>query len=275
MNDSTSSPKPAPAFRSIFPIYELLHPRQLTPWVIVSVALGLAAAWVSSMVWGTPLWVSTLIVLVAMVPVGIFKWADDKRRFGLTVMIISIMLIAQGTHTIEHLVQWVEYHILFFTPRQSNGLLSPANSEWVHFIWNWSVLITVTLLVTLGKVRNFWSFLLLGVAIGHTTEHSYALIRFLLVREQLDILCLTNTAQGLPGIIGRDGWLARSTTTEGTFVRDIPWLVNSIRLDVHFWWNAIEMSLSVAAAHFFLRGLNRPAAAGQPPVSAALPAANS
>jgi hypothetical protein len=271
MNTPRSSLLNPAVFRGFFPIFELLNPRQLTPWVLLSVLVGVGAAWIGYRIWSLPLWISTLIVLVTLIPVGVLKWRDDKARFGLTAMIISILLVAQGTHTIEHLVQWVEYHIMFFTPRQSNGLLSPANSEWVHFIWNWSVLITVTLLITRGKVRNFWSFLLLGVAVGHTAEHSYALVRFLLVRQQLAILCLTNTAQGLPGIIGRDGLLARSPLTEGTFIRDIPWLVNSIRLDVHFWWNAIEMSLSVAAAHFFLKDLGKPAALEAPAAALSTP----
>jgi hypothetical protein len=271
MNNPQSAPFRPAVFRSIFPIFELLNPHQLTPIVLLSLAVGLGAAWLGYQFWSLPLWISTLIVMVVMFPVGVLKWRDDKLRYGLTAMIISILVVAQGTHTIEHLVQWVEYHILFFTPRQSNGLLSPANSEWVHFIWNWSVLITVTLLVTKGKVRNFWSFLLLGVAVGHTAEHTYSLVRFLLVRQELAVLCLTNTAQGLPGIIGRDGLLARSPLTEGTFIRDIPWLVSSIRLDVHFWWNAIEMSLSLAAAHFFLKGLNRPAKVTQLDAASTIP----
>lgn len=273
MNTTQSSPSNPAFFHSFFPIFELLNPRQLTPWVLLSVLLGVGAAWIGYQIWALPLWVSTLLVLLAMLPVGVLKWRDDQLRFGLTAMIISILLIAQGTHTIEHLVQWAEYHILFFTPRQSNGLLSPANSEWVHFIWNWTVLITVTFLITKGKVRNFWSFLLLGVAIGHTIEHSYALVRFLLVRQELAVLCLSNTAQGLPGIIGRDGLLARSPLTEGTIIRDIPWLVDSIRLDVHFWWNAIEMSLSVVAAHFFLKDLGKPAAVHAPSPDAVVQAA--
>ncbi len=154
-----------------------------------------------------------------MLPVGMFKWRSDLRSYGKTVMIISILLVAQGTHSIEHLAQWVEYYILLLPARQSNGLLSPANSEWVHFIWNWLVLITVIFLIK-GGVRNFWAFLLLGVAIGHTAEHTYMFIRYQIVLNQLGILCVTNvTAQGLPGFFGRDGWLARSPLTQ----RDHSW----------------------------------------------------
>jgi hypothetical protein len=250
MNPENTSP--GSFFHSRVPVLELINPRQLTPWVLLSIALGIGVAWLGYRLWSIPLWTSTLIVLVTLLPVGMFKWRDDRRRYGLTVMILSILLIAQGTHTIEHLVQWTEYHILYFTPRQSNGLLSPANSEWVHFIWNWTVLITVVMLIVKCQLRNFWSFLLLGVAVGHTFEHSYALIRFLLVSRELTTLNLVCTAQGLPGILGQDGWLARSPLTYGTFVRDIPGLTTAIRLDVHFWWNTLEMTLSLLAAHFFL-----------------------
>jgi hypothetical protein len=267
MNAHLSEPASGPIIRSRFPVLELINPRQLTPWVLLSIALGVGAAWLGYRIWSIPLWMSTLIVLAVLLPVGVFKWRDDRRRYGLTVMILSILLIAQGTHTIEHLVQWIEYHILYFTPRQSNGLLSPANSEWVHFIWNWSVLITVILLIVKGKVRNFWSFLLLGVAVGHTAEHSYALIRFLLVGQELATMNLICTAQGLPGILGQDGWLARSPVTYGTFVRDIPYLTTAIRLDVHFWWNAIEMTLSLIAAHFWLKNPHSTPQAAPPAVS--------
>jgi len=65
------------------------------------------------------------------------------------------------------------------------------------------------------------------------------------------------TAQGLPGIIGRDGWLARSVVTQGTFLCTLPGLTTAMRLDVHFWWNLIEMSLLLIAGSLFLR--SRPA----------------
>ncbi|MFL5802195.1 MAG: hypothetical protein ACJ8CR_10705 [Roseiflexaceae bacterium] len=61
------------------------------------------------------------------------------------------------------------------------------------------------------------------------------------------------TAQGPPGIIGRDGWLARSAVTQGTFLCTLPGLTTAMRLDVHFWWNLIEMSLLLVAGSLFLR----------------------
>lgn len=136
--------------------------------------------------------------------------------------------------------------------RQSSGLLSPANSEWVHFIWNWLVVLVVLALV-MGGIRNFWAYLLLVVAVAHTVEHTYLFIRYLAVLNELRDLGVDNvTAQGLAGIVGRDGWLARCSINQLAFLRQIPGLTTAIRLDVHFWWNAIEMSCLLVAGHVFL-----------------------
>ena len=61
------------------------------------------------------------------------------------------------------------------------------------------------------------------------------------------------TAQGLPGILVRDGWLARSPVTQGTFLCTLPGVTTAMRLDVHFWWNVVEMLLLLGAGSLFLR----------------------
>ena len=218
---------------------------------------GLAIAGVTLYVTGWPIWTFTAIVLGALLPVGISKWTEDKRRFGLVVMLLSVLLIAQGVHTIEHLVQWTQYHLIGLTPRQSNGLVSAANAEWVHFVWNWSVLIAVSLLLR-GGMRNWLGWLLFAVAGFHAIEHSYTMVQYVLVLRDLRELGVTTvTAQGLPGIIGRNGWLARSPLTQGTFLCSLPGLTTAVRLDVHFWWNSIETVLLLGAGNLFLkRGAN-------------------
>jgi hypothetical protein len=57
----------------------------------------------------------------------------------------------------------------------------------------------------------------------------------------------------LPGIFGRDGWLARSAWTQGTFLCSIPGLTTATRLDLHFYWNTVEVLLLAPAAAEFLR----------------------
>ena len=242
-------------FGGNLPLVQLLHPRQHTRSVLISLLVGVLLGALAVIFLSWPLWAVTALVIVALLPAGVLKWQDDRRLFGATAMVLSIVLTTQGLHTIEHLVQWVQYHLLYWTMRQSSGLLSPANAEWVHFVWNWLVLIAVIILIA-GGMRNKWAWLLLTVAFFHTVEHSYTFLRYQLVLRELTAMDVLNvTAQGLPGIVGRDGWLARSIWTRGTFLCSIPGLTTAIRLDIHFWWNAIEMSLLVMAGHVYMRSI--------------------
>lgn len=246
-------PQPALNFAHSLPLLRLIHPRRYTTatWISFLIALGLAYVVMTLLGW--PKWAATAVVMVAMLPVGILKWRDDYYRYGATVMLLCILLISQGAHTVEHLVQFAQYHLFYWTMRQSNGLLSPANAEWVHFVWNWGVLICIVLLMR-GGIRNWWMWLLLIVATGHTIEHSYTWVRYQMILAELRGMHIFNvTAQGLPGILGRDGLLARSEWTQGTFLCRIPYLTTAVRLDVHFWWNTLEMSLLIPAGHLFLK----------------------
>lgn len=237
------------------PVLQLLHPRQETGFVLWSLAAAILAALAAVQIVGLPLWAGTLISLAVLFPAGIRKWRDDYRRYGLTVAIVSALIAVQGLHSVEHIIQWMQYHLLYWTMRQSNGLVSPANAEWVHFLWNWAVMIVVTVLMLRG-LRNWWMWLLAVVAGFHAIEHTYTFVRYVLVLGELQALKVTDlTAQGLPGILGRDGWLARCGATVGTPIRAIPGLTTAIRLDVHFWWNTAEIVLILLAAHVYLKGM--------------------
>jgi hypothetical protein len=236
------------------PLLALLHPGRLAWPAAIALVIGLILGWSSFLVLGLPRWTITAIVLLVLLPVGILKWRDDLRRHGFTVMMLSILLITQGVHTIEHLMQVAQYYIQLLPARQANGLLSPANAEWVHFVWNWSVLLVVLVLLR-GGVRNPPAIALLVVAGAHAIEHTYTFVRYLQVLSELrELEVLRVTAQGLPGIIGRDGWLARSPLTQGTFLCTLPGITTAMRLDVHFWWNVIETTLLLGAATWFLGG---------------------
>jgi hypothetical protein len=203
---------------------------------------------------------------VLLVP-GALKWRSDAGRFGRTVMILGILLAAQGFHSVEHATQWLQNHVLGWPARESTGLLSAANAEWVHFAWNWTVLIVVAYLFCKG-MRGPWGWLLLAWSLAHTIEHTYMFVRYLQVLEELRQMGITTiTAQGLPGIFGRDGWLAQSDATRDTFLCRLPGLTTAPRLDVHFWWNNGETTLLLLAANAFLLGRVRPAGAAPSPLS--------
>jgi hypothetical protein len=216
-------------------------------------ALGLVAAG-GAMRWlGLPLWAGTALVLALLIPPAIVKWRADARRYGRLAMVICILVMAQGFHTLEHLAQWYQYHVLRWPSFASGGLISTLNAEWVHFIWNWAVLLTVIYLVRSG-MRNPWAWLLLAWTTAHTFEHSYMMARYLMVLQDMRALGVTNvSAQGLPGILGRDGWLATSQVTQGTFICRLSGVTTAVRLDVHFWWNIGETGLLLLAGTRYMQ----------------------
>lgn len=236
-----------------FPILDLVNPREQTLALVVTLVIGLALAAVQ-MIWaGWPLWAATVLVLCLLLIPAVLKWRTDARRYGVAVMVLSVLLAAQGFHTLEHLAQWVEYHILNWPASQSAGFVSPANSEWVHFVWNWTVVLVMVYLIAKG-FRNPFVWLLLTWSVAHSLEHTYLMARYLQMLQELRALGVQSvSAQGLPGILGADGWLERSAFTQGTLFCNLPGLTTAPRLDVHFWWNAGEMTLLLIAAHTFLR----------------------
>ncbi|HRC76679.1 MAG TPA: hypothetical protein PLO33_13470 [Kouleothrix sp.] len=245
--------QPATWTQTRFPILALLNPREYTWLLLATLGLGAALGTALVRVYRQPLWVAVAAGLALLLLPGVLKWRADARRYGYVVMALGMLLVAQGFHGAEHAAQWLQYHVLNWSARASTGLLSPANSEWVHFVWNWTVLVLVVALIA-GGMRNRWAWLLLLWAAAHTLEHTYMFTRYLEVLAELRRMGVTKiTAQGLPGILGQDGWLARSDTTQGTFLCRLPAVTTAIRLDVHFWWNVGETVLLALAAHAFLR----------------------
>ena len=168
----------------------------------VTGTVALVAAWVARTLAGWALWQAVALVLAVMVVPASITWRATAQRYGLTAAIAGALVTVQGLHSIEHGVQWVQRHVMHQPLRLSNGLLSPANSEWVHFVWNWLVLLTVIVLFVRG-MRGWWGWAILLFATAHTLEHTYMWVRFLQVSAELRELGQGGiTAQGLPGVVG-------------------------------------------------------------------------
>lgn len=233
-------------------IWELLHPRgharELGAAVVAGALVGALLVWR----FGLPSWVGPALTLLLLLPPLALKWRVDYSRLGLPATLLSVLLITQGLHTVEHLAQWVQFHMLGWPAKASGGLISPLNSELIHFSWNMAVL-AIALYLFVAGIRNRWMALLLLWASAHSAEHVYLFVRFLAATWELQAAGLPLAmAQGLPGILGRDGWLAAQTPTSGAakFLCTLaPGLASAPRLDVHFWWNAGEVALLLAAAH--------------------------
>ncbi|MBI5565499.1 MAG: hypothetical protein HY870_11410 [Chloroflexi bacterium] len=242
--------------RAVFaPLWVLLNPRDQIDMALAAILAGTILGFIGMRFYDWPLWVAAIVFLALLLVPGIAKWRGDFRRYGFVAMGVSFLLFTQGFHTIEHVVQWVQYHVMHLSLRESSGILSPANSEWVHFTWNWLVTIILIVLVARG-LRNRWAYLFLIWAVGHSLEHTYVFVRYLSVLNELKQLGITNlTAQGLPGIFGEGGWLAHSELTRGTFISRLPGLATAVRLDVHFWWNMGEFTWLILAAVTYVRNI--------------------
>jgi hypothetical protein len=236
-----------------FPLLTLLHPREQTRTLMLLLPLGIVVWGLIVSAAGLPIWGATSIVLGLLLIPGVQKWRADRVRYGSVVMVLSILLAMQGFHTIEHIAQWIQFHLLRWQPTRSSGLISALDAEWVHFVWNWAVVFVVLYLVR-GGMRNPIAWMLLIWTIAHASEHAYMMVRYLQFKQELGILGVPGaSAQGLPGILGRDGWLARSPATQNTVLCRLPGVTTLIRLDIHFWWNVGETALLVIAGHMFLR----------------------
>jgi hypothetical protein len=94
-------------------------------------------------------------------------------------------------------------------------------------------------------LRNPFAYALLIWSTLHSLEHTYLVVRYLQVARELNQLDLPlfTVAQALPGILGRNGWLALSE-----LCGRIPGLTTAPRSVIHFWWNFGELSLLLLAA---------------------------
>jgi hypothetical protein len=180
------------------------------------------------------------LVIIAVSP----KWIDDTKRWGIPVGLLGVLITLQSLHMLEHATQMVQFYYLKLPAGTSLGLISALNVEWVHFTWNWLVWGLTVYLVVRG-LRNPWSYVLLAWATLHSLEHTYLLIRYLQVLRELGPLGLPplTVTQALPGVLGRNGWLALSE-----WCARIPGLTTAPRSVIHFWWNAGEVVLLLLAS---------------------------
>lgn len=230
--------------RSTHPLVQLIHPKHHLPRLLIALAVAMI---VGAFILGRgtlPLWgVTSLGVAILLVPASL-KWRDDAKRWGLSAALLSMILALQGFHFVEHTVQIVQFYLLDRPGVGSQGLISALNVEWVHFSWNWLVWAVLVFLFARG-FRNIWMHLLLAWTTLHSLEHTYMLVRYLQVAAELRELGQPafQVSQTLPGILGRNGWLALSS-----WCGRIPGLTTAPRVLVHFWWNFGEVALLFLAA---------------------------
>lgn len=218
---------------------------------------GMAGMWAYSL--DMPAWVIAATVIAGLLPAYTRHVWHIYVTHGWWSALLTSLVAAQSFHGVEHVIQWIQYHILRMPFFKASGIISAANAEWVHFLWNWAVLIIMIALVA-GGLRNKYAWLMLAWTLAHTSEHTYLMWQYQQTLNELAQLGAWGTsAQGLPGFFGRDGWLATSELTRDTFLCRFPGITTAVRLDVHFWWNVGETTLLILATYVHLNRSKLPA----------------
>ncbi len=183
------------------------------------------------------------LIILSVTP----KWLDDIKIWGASIGILGIVITLQLLHLLEHAVQMIQFYRFSLPAGQSLGLISALNVEWIHFSWNWLIW-GLTLYLVIKGMRNPWSYILLTWATLHSLEHTYLLVRYLQVLVEMGQFGLPTftVAQALPGVLGRNGWLALSELAD--LCGRIPGLTTAPRSVIHFWWNMGEVTLLFLAA---------------------------
>lgn len=222
--------------------WKLFSPRLYTRLLLTCLAGALALALLARIVFQMPISVVAIGAVVALLPYMLLKFRADSGSFGFSFALLQLLVVAQLGHFVEHSAQVYQIHVLGWPPKAAGGIISELNSEIVHFIWNIGVVGISCWLFVLG-VRGKLMLLNIGWALLHTGEHIYMLRNYL----------LSGGVQGLPGILGKGGWLNQASITQNSFLCTLPIATTWIRPDIHFLWNLVEVALLLLAFAVYVR----------------------
>ena len=128
--------------------------------------------------------------------------------------LLGFLAISQATHLLEHVAQMVQIHLLHLSGANAQGIVGQLNIEWVHFVWN--ALILVTLVVLVAHFRtNPWLIAVTPLAAWHFVEHSVMIATY-----------LQTGVSGSPGLL----------SSGGIVFGGLP----IARPDLHFLYNLVE-----------------------------------
>jgi hypothetical protein len=130
------------------------------------------------------------------------------------VALLGFLALSQTAHLVEHVAQMVQIHALHLSGANAQGIVGQLNIEWVHFIWN--AVVFVTLLVLLPHFRtNPWLIAVTPLAGWHFVEHSVMIATY-----------LQTGVSGTPGLLSSGGLLFGGVPVS--------------RPDLHFFYNLAE-----------------------------------
>ena len=143
------------------------------------------------------------------------------------IALFGTLVASQFGHVVEHVVQVVQIHVLDMRAPDARGLLSPLDTEWVHFLWNdWILVAIAVLLVAYPAIRSLW--VAAAFSTWHAIEHAYLVAGYLVT-----------------GISGQPGLLAAGGLIGGGLPISRP--------DLHLFYNVAELVPLLLALRVALR----------------------
>jgi hypothetical protein len=169
------------------------------------VAFGLLREW--------PVWVVGLVGLLPWLPIfaAETRW---RRHHHEALALFYVLVVTQVAHFVEHIAQMTQIHVLDLGGMHARGVFGALDTEWVHFVWNTSVLVAVVLLLRPFRA-NAWLWLAAVLAGWHELEHVVVFSTYLLTGHA-----------GTPGLLGQGGLIAGGLPVK--------------RPDLHFLYNLVE-----------------------------------
>lgn len=173
-----------------------------------------------------PLWG---IVTAGVLPWLPLLWAETvwAYRHYHWLAVFWVLVVIQGGHVFEHIVQMVQIHVLGWPPARSHGIFGALDTEWVHLVFNTLVLGLVALLLYRFRT-NGWLWVALVAAVWHQVEH-----------VQIMYVYLTTGVGGTPGLLSSGGVIGDG--------------VPVTRPDLHFLYNVVETTPMFVAFAYQLR----------------------
>jgi hypothetical protein len=128
--------------------------------------------------------------------------------------LLGFLAVSQTAHLFEHVAQMIQIHVLHLSGANAQGIVGQLNIEWVHFIWNAIVLITLVALLPHFRT-NPWLLAVTPLAAWHFVEHSVMISTY-----------LRTGVSGTPGLLSSGGLLFGGLPIA--------------RPDLHFLYNLVE-----------------------------------
>jgi hypothetical protein len=128
--------------------------------------------------------------------------------------LLGFLAVSQTAHLLEHVAQMIQIHVLHLSGAGAQGIVGQLNIEWVHFIWNAVVLVSLLVLVTHFRA-NPWLIAVTPLAAWHFVEHSVMIATY-----------ISTGVAGTPGLLSSGGLVFGGLPIA--------------RPDLHFLYNLVE-----------------------------------